>query len=152
MNAAALLLLLAWPAAAQTRPDAEKPSYEDKQRASLILCMKVGASPEGRRDCARVLRAAKALSRKKQPAAPEPAAEQVEGFLASLDASSGTKTAAQLETEFEAIAKSLPVRQFKPQYARHFPPPAPPAARSPCSISSATPAPPRSPPRRWASA
>lgn len=127
MNAAALLLLLAWPAAAQTRPDAAKLSYEDKLRASLILCMKVGASPEGRRDCARVLSAAKALSRKKQPAAPEPAAGQVEDFLASLDASSGTKTAAQLEAEFEAIAKSLPVRQFKPQYARHFPPPAPPA-------------------------
>ena len=132
MNAAALLLLLAWPSAAQTKPDIAKLSYEDKLRASLILCMRVGASPEGRQDCARVLSAAKALSRKKRPAAaPEPAVAQVEGFLASLDASSGTKTAAQLETEFEAIAKSLPVRQFKPQYAKHFPPPAPPPSAAP---------------------
>jgi hypothetical protein len=114
--------------AAAALPAAGEPSFEDKLRASLILCMKVGASPEGRQDCARVLRAARALSRKKQPAAaPEPAAGQVEGFLASLDAASGTKTAAQLEAEFEAIARSLPVRRFKPQYARHFPPPAAPA-------------------------
>lgn len=126
MSAAALLLLLAWPAAAQAKPEPGKLSTQDKIRSSLVLCLQVGAEPEGRNICAKALGTARDLAKLKDLAEPEKTTEQVGSFIASLDASSGTKTAAQLEAEFEAIAKALPVRQFKPRYAKYFPPPAPP--------------------------
>lgn len=126
------LLLLALPASAQVppqaKPDPKKPSTEEKIRSSLVLCVKVGAEPEGRKICAKALVTAKELAKKKNLAAQGKSAEQVEEFMASLDKSSGTKTAAALETEFDALAKALPVREFKPQYAKYFPPPAPPRA------------------------
>lgn len=133
-KSAALLFLLpllpALPAAAQVPPqaktDLQKPATEDKIRASLILCMKFGAEPDGRKLCARALNAAKALAKSRQIPKHEETANQVEAFMASLEKSSETKTAAQLEADFDAIAKGLPVREFKPEYVKFFAPPAPP--------------------------
>ncbi|MCX5797593.1 MAG: hypothetical protein NTY77_19050 [Elusimicrobia bacterium] len=126
------LLLLALPASAQVPPqaktDPQKPATEDKIRAALISCMKVGAEPEGRKVCARALKASKALAKTRQLPKHEETANQVEAFMASLDRSSGTKTGAQLEADFDAIAKGLPVREFKPEYVKYFAPPAPPQA------------------------